>query len=288
MSSTTSSNSPNGTSLLQIGHSPDPDDAFMFYGYGSGKVTIPGYEIDHVLDDIQTLNRRAMRGELPVTAISAHAYPYVSDRYFIMKTGASMGDGYGPIIVSKEFKTMEELEGKTIAQPGKLTTANLLLRSWFPDIRTVEVEFDKIIDAILEGQVDAGLLIHEGQLTWQNYGLNKLADFGEIWQKETDGLPLPLGLDCVRKDLGEDMARTISESLRDSIKAAYDHQDESIPYALQWGRGLNEELGGKFVKMYVNDLTMDMGDRGRAALDHLFKLGASKGIIPEVEAFELY
>lgn len=260
----------------------------MFYGYGSGKVTIPGFEIDHVLDDIQTLNKRAMRGELPVTAISAHAYPYVADHYFIMKTGASMGEGYGPIIVSKKYKTMEELEGKTIAQPGKLTTANLLLRSWFPNLRTVEVDFDKIIDAVLEDEVDAGLLIHEGQLTWSDYGLNKLCDFGEIWEKETNGLPLPLGLDCVRKDLGEEMAKTISQSLRDSIKAAYDFQDESIPYALQWGRGLSTELGGKFVKMYVNDLTIDMGDKGRAALEHLFKLGASKGIIPEVEGFELY
>jgi 1,4-dihydroxy-6-naphthoate synthase len=274
--------------LLQIGHSPDPDDAFMFYGYGSGKVTIPGFEIDHVLDDIQTLNKRAMRGELPVTAISAHAYPYVSDHYYIMKTGASMGEGYGPIIVSKKYKTLEELEGKTIAQPGKLTTANLLLRSWFPQFRAVEVDFDKIIDAVLEDEVDAGLLIHEGQLTWSDYGLNKICDFGEIWDKETNGLPLPLGLDCVRKDLGEEMAKTISQSLRDSIKAAYDFQDESIPYALQWGRGLSTELGGKFVKMYVNDLTIDMGDKGRAALQHLFKLGAAKGIIPEVENFDLY
>ena len=278
----------NEVKLLQIGHSPDPDDAFMFYGYGSGKVTIPGFEIDHVLDDIQTLNKRAMRGELPVTAISAHAYPYVSDHYFIMKTGASMGEGYGPIIVSKKYKTLEELEGKTIAQPGKLTTANLLLRSWFPQFKTVEVDFDKIIDSILEDEVDAGLLIHEGQLTWADYGLNKICDFGEIWEKETGGLPLPLGLDCVRKDLGEEMAKTISQSLRDSIKAAYDFQDESIPYALQWGRGLSTELGGKFVKMYVNDLTIDMGDKGRQALQHLFKLGASKGIIPEVEHFDLY
>jgi 1,4-dihydroxy-6-naphthoate synthase len=278
----------NEVKLLQIGHSPDPDDAFMFYGYGSGKVKIPGFEIDHVLDDIQTLNKRAMRGELPVTAISAHAYPYVSDHYFIMKTGASMGEGYGPIIVSKKYKTLEELEGKTIAQPGKLTTANLLLRSWFPQFRTVEVDFDKIIDSILEDEVDAGLLIHEGQLTWADYGLNKICDFGEIWEKETNGLPLPLGLDCVRKDLGEEMAKTISQSLRDSIKAAYDFQEESIPYALQWGRGLSTELGGKFVKMYVNDLTIDMGDKGRAALEHLFKLGASKGIIPEVEGFDLY
>ncbi len=160
----------------------------MFYGFGSGKVTIDGYEIDHVLDDIQSLNIRAMAGELPVTAISAHAYPYVADKYWIMTTGASMGEGYGPIIVSKKYKTIEDLEGKTIAQPGKLTTANLLLRSWYGHIHSVEMPFDKIIDAVLSGDVDAGLIIHEGQLTWKDYGLNKLVDFGERWAKETNGL----------------------------------------------------------------------------------------------------
>jgi len=273
--------------LLQVGHSPDPDDAFMFYGFASKKVTIPGYEIDHVLADIQSLNKLAMRGELPVTAISAHAFPYVADRYWIMKTGASMGEGYGPIIVSKKYKTMEELEGKTMAQPGKLTTANLLLKSWFGHIRSVEVDFDKIIDAILNDEVDAGLLIHEGQITWQDYGLHKLADFGEIWAEKTNGLPLPLGLDCVRKDLGMETAVTIREALQESIKCAYDNQNESIPYALEWGRGITEELGSKFVKMYVNDITIDMGDKGREALNYLFSLGAEKGIIPTVENFEL-
>lgn len=273
--------------FLQVGHSPDPDDAFMFYGFASKKVLIPGFEIDHVLADIQTLNKRAMRGELPVTAISAHAFPYVSDKYWIMKTGASMGEGYGPIIVSKKYKTMEELEGKTIGQPGKLTTANLLLKSWFGHIRSVEMDFDKIIDAILNDEVDAGLLIHEGQITWKDYGLNKLADFGEIWRDETNGLPLPLGLDCVRKDLGIETAKDICSALQESIKCAYENQNESIPYALEWGRGINEELGSKFVKMYVNELTMDMGDTGRKALEYLFKLGSKNGITPEVENFEL-
>jgi 1,4-dihydroxy-6-naphthoate synthase len=263
----------------------------MFYGFASKKVTIPGFEIDHVLDDIQSLNVRAMQGELPVTAISAHAYPYVADKYWIMKTGASMGEGYGPIIVSKKYKTMAELEANpdaVIAQPGKLTTANLLLRSWFGHIKSKEVAFDQIIDHVLEGSADAGLLIHEGQITWQDYGLNKLADFGEIWRDETNGLPLPLGLDCVRKDMGEETARTISQALRDSIKCAYDEEHASVEYALQWGRGLTHELGGKFVKMYVNDVTIDMGERGRKALEYLFKLGAEKNIIPAVESFELY
>jgi 1,4-dihydroxy-6-naphthoate synthase len=276
---------------LAIGHSPDPDDAFMFYGFASKKVTIPGFEIDHVLDDIQSLNVRAMKGELPVTAISAHAYPYVADKYWIMKTGASMGEGYGPIIVSKKYKTMAELEANpdaVIAQPGKLTTANLLLRSWFGHIKSKEVAFDQIIDRVLDGSADAGLLIHEGQITWQDYGLNKLADFGEIWRDETNGLPLPLGLDCVRKDMGEETARTISQALRDSIKCAYEEEHASVEYALQWGRGLTHELGGKFVKMYVNDVTIDMGERGLRALEYLFRMGSSKGIIPEVGGIELY
>ena len=281
----------NETKLLAVGHSPDPDDAFMFYGFASKKVLIPGFEIDHVLDDIQSLNVRAMTGELPVTAISAHAYPYVADKYWIMKTGASMGEGYGPIIVSKKYKTIEELEANkdaVIAQPGKLTTANLLLRSWFGHIKSVEMDFDKIIDAVLKDEVDAGLLIHEGQITWQSYGLNNLADFGTIWEKETGGLPLPLGLDCVRKDMGEETARTISQALRDSIKAAYDFEQDSVEYALQWGRGIDHPTGARFVKMYVNDVTIDMGERGKKALEYLYNLGAKHNIIPPVGPIELY
>jgi len=242
-----------------------------------------------VLDDIQSLNVRAMQAELPVTAISAHAYPYVAEHYWIMKTGASMGEGYGPIIVSKKYKTIEELRAAkgTIAQPGKLTTANLLLRSWYGDLQSVEMGFDKIIDAVLADEVDAGLLIHEGQLTWASYGLNNLVDFGIKWQEETNGLPLPLGLDCVRKDFGKEMATDVRIALQASIKAAYDDPDGSIPYAMQWGRGIDNELGGKFVKMYVNDVTYDMGERGRKALEYLFKLGEENKIIPKVEGFEL-
>jgi 1,4-dihydroxy-6-naphthoate synthase len=276
---------------LKIGHSPDPDDAFMFYGFAEKLVTIPGFEIDHVLDDIQSLNVRAMQGELPVTAISAHAYPYVADQYWIMKTGASMGEGYGPIIISKKYKTIEELAANpnaVIAQPGKLTTANLLLRAWFGHIKSVEMPFDRIIDAVLAGEVDAGLLIHEGQITWDQYGLNKLADFGIIWKEKTGGLPLPLGLDCVRKDLGEATARIVSQALRDSIKAAYDNEKDSVEYALQWGRGIDHATGARFVKMYVNDVTIDMGERGKQALEYLYRLGAEAGITPNVEEIELY
>ncbi len=284
--------------FLKIGHSPDPDDAFMFYGFAEKLVTIPGFEIDHVLDDIQSLNARAMSGELPVTAISAHAYPYVADKYWIMKTGASMGEGYGPIVVSKKYKTMEEMESDpnaVIAQPGKLTTANLLLRSWFGHIKSLEVPFDQIIDSLLHPSSfnfhpspTAGLLIHEGQITWQDYGLNKLADFGEIWAEKTDGLPLPLGLDCVRKDLGEAMARNVSQALRDSIKAAYDNEEASVNYALQWGRGIDHPTGARFVKMYVNDVTIDMGERGKQALEYLFRMGAEAEIIPKVGPIALY
>ena len=259
----------------------------MFYGFGSEKVTIPGFTIDHVLDDIQSLNVRAMKGELPVTAISAHAFPYVSDKYWIMKTGASMGEGYGPIIVSKKYKTIEELKGKVIAQPGKLTTANLLLQIWYGDIQSKEMPFDKIIDAVLNDEVDAGLLIHEGQLTWGDYGLNKLVDFGVRWKEETGGLPLPLGLDLVRKDMGWKAAVTVREALQASIKAAYDDPEGSIPYAMQWGRGIDHKLGEKFVKMYVNDVTYDMGERGKKALEHLFKMGSDRGIIPVVPEVEL-
>ena len=269
----------------------------MFYGFGSEKVTIPGFTIDHVLDDIQSLNVRAMQGELPVTAISAHAYPYVSGKYWIMKTGASMGEGYGPIIVSKKYKTMEELRsgfgvrgsgfGKIIAHPGKLTTANLLLQIWYGDIESKEIPFDKIIDAVLNDEVDAGLLIHEGQLTWGDYGLNKLVDFGTRWKEETNGLPLPLGLDLVRKDMGRETAVTVREALQASIKAAYDDPEGSIPYAMQWGRGIDHKLGEKFVKMYVNDVTYDMGERGKKALEHLFKMGSDRGIIPVVTEVEL-
>lgn len=274
--------------ILKVGHSPDPDDAFMFYGLASGKVKLEGITIDHMLEDIQSLNVRAMAGELPVTAISAHAYPYVADKYWIMRTGASMGEGYGPIIVSKKYTTMEELKGKKIAQPGKLTTANLLLQIYFPELERVEIPFDKIIDAVLAGEVDAGLLIHEGQITWADYGLNKLADFGTIWEQETGGLPLPLGLDVVRKDLGEAMAHQLSIGLRDSIAYGYNHQDESIPYALEWGRGISYELGAKFVKMYVSDVTIDMGEAGKRALELLFKKGFERGLIPRVEEIELF
>jgi len=262
----------------------------MFYGLASGKVKLDGITIEHFLEDIQSLNQRAMNGEIEVTAISAHTFPYVADKYWIMETGASMGEGYGPVLVSKEYKSLDELrekirsgnETRTIATPGKLTTATLLFKIFCEGIPNVDIPFDKIMQNVLDGTYAAGLLIHEGQLTYHDEGFHKLLDFGELWEEKTNGLPLPLGLDVVRKDLGEELARKLSEGLRKSIHYGYTHQSEAIPYAMQWGRGINQELGEKFVKMYVSELTISMGEKGKQALELLFKLGKDKGIIPEI------
>ncbi|HET6273072.1 MAG TPA: MqnA/MqnD/SBP family protein [Bacteroidota bacterium] len=272
---------------IRVGHSPDPDDAFMFYGLASGKVKLDGIKIEHLLEDIQSLNERAMRAELEVTAISAHAFPYVADKYWIMKTGASMGEGYGPVIVSRKYKTLDELKGKTVGTPGPLTTATLLFKTFTNGIKNTDMPFNKIMDAVDKGTVDAGLLIHEGQITYQSLGYNKVMDFGELWERETNGLPLPLGLDVVRKDLGEDLARRLSQGLKESIAYGYAHQDESIPYAMQWGRGIDYKLGEKFVKMYVSELTIDMGKKGKRALEVLFEKARERGFISSVPTFDL-
>lgn len=274
--------------IIHVGHSPDPDDAFMFYGLSSGKVKLPGIKIEHMLEDIQSLNIRAMNAELEVTAISAHTYPYVADNYWIMATGASMGEGYGPVIVSKKYRTLRELRGKIVATPGKFTTATLLLKIYAEDIANVDIPFDEIMERVSSGEFDAGLLIHEGQITYHQLGFNKVLDFGELWREETSGLPLPLGLDVVRKDLGEALARQLSQGLKESIQFGYSHQAESIPYALKWGRGINNHLGEQFVKMYVNDLTVDMGETGKKALTTLFHLGFEKGLLPSDPEVILY
>jgi 1,4-dihydroxy-6-naphthoate synthase len=274
--------------IIHIGHSPDPDDAFMFYGLASGKVKLPGIRVEHVLEDIQSLNVRAMIADLEVTAISAHAFPYVADKYWIMKTGASMGEGYGPVIISRKYRSLSELKGKLVGTPGPLTTATLLFKIFTGGIRNVDLSFDKIMDAVDRGEVDAGLLIHEGQITYQQLGYHKVLDFGELWEQEANGLPLPLGLDLVRNDLGEELARKLSQGLKDSIAYGYNHQDESIPYALQWGRGIDTEFGQKFVKMYVSDLTIDMGEKGKRALELLFELGYEKKLVPALPRIDLY
>jgi 1,4-dihydroxy-6-naphthoate synthase len=274
--------------IVKVGHSPDPDDAFMFYGLSSEKVKLDGIKIEHMLEDIQSLNMRAMNGELEVTAISAHAFPYVADKYWIMATGASMGEGYGPVLVSKKYSTLEELKGKKVATPGKMTTATLLFKSFAQGIENVDIPFDEVMPRVASGEFDAGVIIHEGQLTYAAEGFTKIVDYGEFWAKETNGLPLPLGLDVVRRDLGEEMARKLSKGLKESIHYGYTHQAESVPYAMKWGRGIDYALGERFVKMYVSELTIDMGEQGRKALEYLFKLGFERGIIPAVPDFELY
>jgi 1,4-dihydroxy-6-naphthoate synthase len=273
--------------IITVGHSPDPDDAFMFYGLASGKVKLPGITIRHVLEDIQTLNERALRSELEVTAISAHAYPQIANNYWIMRTGASMGEGYGPVIISRKFRTLQELKGHTVGTPGPLTTATLLFRTFTEGIRNIDMPFDAIMAAVDRGTVDAGLLIHEGQITYESLGYHKVLDFGEFWMDLTGGLPLPLGLDVVRMDLGLQLAGRLSEGLRESIAYGYANQDASIPYALRWGRGISNELGERFVKMYVSQLTIDMGGTGKQALEFLFRKGFEKGLIDRVESFEL-
>ncbi len=274
--------------IIRVGHSPDPDDAFMFYGLASGKVKLDGIRIEHMLEDIQSLNERAMKAELEVTAISAHAFASVADKYRIMRTGASMGEGYGPVIISRKYKSLGELKGKLVGTPGPLTTATLLFKMFTSGIMNIDMPFDKIMEAVDNGSVDAGLLIHEGQITYQSLGYNKIIDFGEHWKNETKGLPLPLGLDVVRKDLGEEMAHKLSRGLKESIAYGYAHQDEAIPYAMQWGRGIDYKLGEKFVKMYVSDVTIDMGENGKKALELLFKRGFEKGLIPNVPEVLLY
>lgn len=266
---------------IRVGHSPDPDDAFMFYGLATGKVKLDGIRIEHLLEDIQSLNQRAMGAELEVTAISAHTFPYVSDRYWIMRTGASMGEGYGPVIISRKYRSLEELKGKTVGTPGPLTTATLLFKTFTDGIKNVDLPFDKIMEAVDRGAVDAGLLIHEGQVTYQSLGYTKVLDFGELWEEMTRGLPLPLGLDVVRKDLGQELGRRLSRGLKESIEYGYTHQDESIPYALQWGRGIDRQLGERFVKMYVSDLTVDMGEKGKMALEFLYRKAFEKKLIPK-------
>jgi len=272
--------------VLQIGHSPDPDDAFMFCALSHGAVKIRDFEIDHVLEDIQSLNERAMKGDLEVTAISAHAFLSVADKYWIMATGASMGEGYGPVVISKEALTIDELEGKRVAIPGEITTAALLSRIFLPKFEAVVRPFDTIFDAVDKGDADAGVIIHEGQLTYADKGYHKILDFGEQWEKET-GLPLPLGLDVVRRDLGRELAVEINTAMRASIDWAYENEEEALTYSLKFGRGLERELGRRFVKMYVSDITKDMGDAGEKALRELFARAEAAGVVDKAPEFEL-
>ena len=266
---------------IRIGHSPDPDDAFMFYALTAGKVKAGDIEVEHILEDIESLNRRARTAELEVTAVSAATYTLVHEHYRMMDPGASMGKGYGPILVAREPIAAEELADKVVAIPGSHTTAAMLLRLYVGDPPIIEVAFDKIPQAVLEGQADVGLLIHEGQITHQSMGLHKVLDMGVLWERDTH-LPLPLGINVMRRDLGEDMHRRLSQALRDSIDYAYAHVDDALEYAMRYGRGIDKETCRRFVLMYVNDYTKHLGDDGRAALDRLYRMAHGKGLIPAI------
>ena len=264
---------------LTVAHSPDSDDAFMFYGLVGGGVAANGFEIEQVLADIETLNRAAFEGQYDVTAVSFHAYPHVADRYALLPHGASMGDGYGPIVVTRPDGPTS-LKGVRVAIPGMLTTAHLVLRLFEPDFEAHVVPFDQIQRVVTEREVDVGVLIHEGQLTYEEAGLRKLVDLGEWWAGRTGGLPLPLGGNIIRRDLGVDVMSKVSRLLRDSIVYARAHRSQAIEYAQQFGRGLDRAKTDRFVGMYVNDLTLDYGERGRAAVARLFDEAYARRLIP--------
>ena len=267
---------------LLLGHSPDPDDAFMFYGLAEGHVDPGRWAFEHVLQDIQTLNERALRGELHITAISIHAYPYVADKYALTNCGSSMGDGYGPMVVAREPMDIESLRGKRIAIPGEMTTAfltlNLLLGKGAFEHEVVM--FDEILNHVAAGKADAGLIIHEGQLTYQNHDLQCVVDLGVWWQNET-GLPLPLGGNTIRRDLGGANMREIAAILERSIRYSLDHRTEAVEHALQWARDMQVDLADRFVGMYVNDWTLDYGDTGRKAVRELLRRGYDAGLLPD-------
>jgi len=262
--------------LIRLGHSPDADDAFMFWALADGRVDTRGFEFEHVLRDIQTLNEWALEGRLEVTAISLHAYPFVQDRYVLLPHGASMGSGYGPVVVAREPMTADELREVEIAVPGLMTTAFLVLRLYLGRFRHQVLPFDEILEAVRDGAVEAGLLIHEGQLTYADEGLEKVVDLGEWWLGET-GLPLPLGVNVARRDLGEERLRDLSAVLAESIAMGLEHRPEAMEYALQFGRGVDYDLGDRFVGMYVNELTQDYGEEGRAAVRELLGRGEAIG-----------
>lgn len=271
---------------LRLGHSPDPDDAFMFYALAQDPPLIEtrGWRFEHVLQDIQTLNQRARKGELEITAISIHAYPYVADKYALTSCGSSMGDGYGPMVITREPATLDSLRGKTIAIPGELTTAFLSLQLCLGRARDVfdfhVVPFDKIIDHVKAGHADAGLIIHEGQLTFGSAGLHLVVDLGDWWKKKT-GLPLPLGGNCIRKDLGRETMQDVTDVLKDSIQYSLDHRAPAVEYSLQYGRDLDSALADRFVGMYVNHWTVDYGQKGRDAITLLLREGAKAGLVPD-------
>lgn len=263
---------------IHLAHSPDSDDAFMFYALADGRIDTEGLTYVHELQDIETLNRRALNAELEVTAVSIHAYAYLSERYALLPHGASMGDGYGPRLVAKSASGLGQLAGRRIAIPGMMTSAYLALRLYLPEFEPIVVPFDQIEDAVLGGEVDAGLLIHEGQLTYRDQGLHLIADTGALWRDET-GLPLPLGGNVIRKDIPGDVKRRISRHLRASIAYGLEHRAPALDHAMRYARGLDRPKADEFVGMYVNDWTLDYGARGREAIRLFLRRGVDSGII---------
>ena len=270
---------------ISVAHSPDSDDAFMFYGLATNKLDTGAINFTHVLKDIQTLNEEAMRGTYDVTAVSFHVYAYIADKYALLPHGASIGDKYGPIVVSGEPLKPEDLSSVTIAVPGTLTSAFLALKIYNPDIKYEVVPFDKIIDAVENGKCGAGLLIHEGQLFYERIGLHKVLDLGEWWHEET-GLPLPMGGNVIKRDLGLETMREVSRLLRESIRYSLEHREDALQYAMQFARDMDIELADRFVAMWVNDLTLDYTERGRTAVARLLSEGFERGIIPHQVAVE--
>ncbi|WP_339908242.1 menaquinone biosynthesis family protein [Symmachiella dynata] len=267
--------------LIQVGHSPDPDDAFMFHALANDKIETGNYTFTHTLQDIETLNQRALKAELELTAVSLHGYAYLTDTYAVCACGASIGDNYGPMVVARQAGSIDSLKGKTIAIPGKLTTAFLALKLLLGDTFKYEIHpFDEILNLVEAGKVDAGLIIHEGQLTYGEQGLHLIVDLGVWWHDET-GLPLPLGANAIRKDLGEQAMHEVTALLKQSIEYGLDHRQEALDYALQFGRNLDHGKADKFVGMYVNDWTLDFGPRGREAVQLLLNRGHEAGVIPK-------
>lgn len=269
------------TTTIRIAHSPDSDDAFMFYALTQGLLDTGGLTIEHVLGDIESLNQAAFEGTYEVTALSFHAYAHLADRYQLMPSGASFGDGYGPVVVSTAPRSRGDLAGKTVAIPGELTTAHLALRLWQPDVSTVNVAFDKIFDTVAAGEVAAGVVIHEGQLTYGDIGMHKVEDLGEWWRTETEG-PLPLGANGIRRDLPADLKALLCRLLTESINYALDHRQEALSYATRYARELEEDpvRSDRFVGMYVNNWTRDYGEAGRQAVQLLLDRGFEAGVIP--------
>ncbi|MDR0842494.1 MAG: ABC transporter substrate-binding protein [Acidobacteriota bacterium] len=265
---------------IHIAHSPDSDDAFMFYALAKGKFPTGKFRFHHTLQDIETLNRKALDGVFEITAISIHAYPYLEDKYVLLPSGASMGDRYGPMVVAREPMRQEDLRGKRIAVPGTMTSAYLAMKLFQPDFQEVVVPFDQIMDAVKRKEVDAGLLIHEGQLTYAAEGLHLIVDFGEWWFQNT-GLPLPLGGNVIRRDLGEEDIREISHFLKASIQYSLDHREEALQYALQFARDLDPATADRFVGMYVNERTLDYGQEGRKAVQLFMDKAFEAGVIPK-------